>query len=268
MAVIDIGANNGDSYTLHAIARGHPVVAFEPSPFVTTLFKKVMKEHHVNFSTEKVQLAKTILDHFKNPSARIKDESDQPKVYLYPVALSDQSTVLSFHQSPCSDLTKCGKINHLIKGKPAAKALKVPVYRLDDIELPVQKSHIWFLKIDVEGHELEVLKGARKLIRNAKIPYIGLEFAPQNDPGVKWGTDLLEELYSQSYSCHHLRGFGRCHDRSLRSPSLKCNYPFSLDNWKEAPTFKEYTETFELRKDRPSNKKSMSDLICVRHAGQ
>ncbi|CAN8065045.1 unnamed protein product [Agarophyton chilense] len=263
--VLDIGANNGDSYTLRAYKEGHSVIAFEPSPVVNSLFKKVMLENHVKLSVynfsydshgEQYSNGKDKASKFPAPSSNI--------VHLIPVALSNTTTVLSFHQSPCSDLRKCGKINHIDPYSKSKTSVKVPVYRLDDVPLPADPTDVWFMKIDVEGYELEVLKGARKLIKHAKIPFIGIEFAAHGKTGTKWGVDLLEELYMQGYSCHHLRGFGRCHDREFRSPSLKCNYPFSLDDWKSAPTFEEYTDTFEIRK--PSQKKpGLADLMCIRH---
>ncbi|KAI0563064.1 FkbM family methyltransferase [Gracilaria domingensis] len=263
MVVLDIGANNGDSYTLKAAQEGHPVIAFEPSPVVAPLFKKVMSDHKLTY-----HVYNFTSDHPLEPlSADKSPRLSSSAVYLIPVALSNATTILNFHQSPCSDLRKCGKINHLDPTSKSKTAVKVPVYRLDDVPLPADPSNIWFMKIDVEGYELQVLKGARKLIKQAKIPYIGIEFAAHGKQGTKWGVDLLEELYLQGYSCHHLRGFGKCHDREFRSPSLKCNYPFSLDDWKTAPTFEEYAETFELRSDR-HKKASLADLMCIRHGLQ
>ncbi|KAI0563096.1 methyltransferase FkbM [Gracilaria domingensis] len=260
LVVIDIGANNGDAYTLQAFQKGHPVVAFEPSPFVGQLFKKVMSEHNVRLRVHNF----TSDQHDDQISPDKSLELPSNTVHLIPVALSNETTFLNFHQTPCPNLQKCGKTNHLDPNSKSKASVRVPVYRLDDVPLPADPKDIWFMKIDVEGNELQMLQGARRLIREAKIPYITIEFAAHGRQGTKWGVDLLEELYLQGYSCHHLRGFGECHDHALRSPSLKCNYPFSLDDRKTAPTFKEYVETFEARSDL-HKKPSLSDLMCVRH---
>lgn len=262
MVVLDVGANNGDSYTLRAYQEGHTVVAFEPSPMVNNLFKDVMNQNGVrltvlNGSTETSTPA-------QGHTASSLKISGRNKVYLIPAALSKKTTILNLHQSPCSDKRKCGKINRLVEDSRSKNIVKVPVYRLDDMSFPVDPKSVWFMKIDVEGHELEVLQGARNFIKSAEIPYIGLEFAAHGRSGIKWGVDLLEELHSQQYSCYHLRGFGKCHDREHRSPSLKCNYPFSLNDWKQAPTFEEYTETFEMSENR-KKKPSLSDIMCVRN---
>ena len=51
--------------------------------------------------------------------------------------------------------------------------------RINTIDNYCEKHHIGkidLLKIDVEGHELEVLKGASNMIGNRKVPYIQFEF--------------------------------------------------------------------------------------------
>ncbi|PXF48576.1 hypothetical protein BWQ96_01745 [Gracilariopsis chorda] len=261
MVVLDIGANNGDSYTLRAYKEGHTVVAFEPSPMVKDLFKDVMNENRVRLTV--VNGSTGVPSKAQGVTASSLKIGDRNKVYLIPAALSKKTTILNLHQSPCSDKRKCGKINRLVEDSKSKNIVKVPVYRLDDISFPVDPEKVWFMKIDVEGHELEVLQGARNFIKSAKIPYIGLEFAAHGRAGIQWGVDLLEELHKQQYSCYHLRGFGKCHDREHRSPSLKCNYPFSVNDWKQAPTFEEYAETFEISANRPK-KASLSDIMCVR----
>src|SRR6185503_14354274 len=40
--------------------------------------------------------------------------------------------------------------------------------------------HIHFLKLDVEGHELSVLNGAKRMLDSGKISIIQFEFGPAN----------------------------------------------------------------------------------------
>lgn len=61
-------------------------------------------------------------------------------------------------------------------GSPRVE-VRVPMLRLDDFEL----SEVGFIKIDVEGHELAVLKGAEVTIRGTK-PNILLEMEERNCP--------------------------------------------------------------------------------------
>ena len=51
----------------------------------------------------------------------------------------------------------------------------------------LSNKHIALIKIDVEGHELEVLEGGKELITKYHVPFICLEFSPSylNDVGSK-----------------------------------------------------------------------------------
>lgn len=46
-------------------------------------------------------------------------------------------------------------------GKPLGRDITVPMQRLDSLGIP----NIFFIKIDVEGHELEVLRGAQETLK-------------------------------------------------------------------------------------------------------
>ena len=63
-------------------------------------------------------------------------------------------------------------------GIKSIKTIKVDVCRLDDFEF----SQVTFIKIDVEGHELEVLKGGENLIKRDK-PAILIEIEERHCQG-------------------------------------------------------------------------------------
>lgn len=266
--IVDVGANNGDTYTLVGYKKGHTVFAFEPSPMVNTLFRGVMRKNNVDVAL--IKLRSNILGDKGLLRARQTVKiprgapSINPKVYLLPFALSNFTGVSRFHESPCKNLEKCGKVNHIISAaSKKTSRMQVPTFRLDDFSLPLGNRTVWLLKIDVEGHELEVLQGARKFLKETEVPYLAIEFSSNGSTGTEWGMSLLEEIHSHGYACFHLRGFGKCHDSRLRSPSLKCNYPFSTTRSRKAPTFKEYTKVFITQPGREMQRRRMADLMCV-----
>ena len=58
---------------------------------------------------------------------------------------------------------------HPIKTFDNYKSIPVKIKKLDDIDL---KDRIKFMKIDVEGHELEVIKGATETIKKINQYYL------------------------------------------------------------------------------------------------
>lgn len=58
---------------------------------------------------------------------------------------------------------------------------------------------IGFVKIDVEGHELSVLKGSRKLLASSK-PVVLVEIEDRHNPGgIRWASDLMGSLGYSGY---------------------------------------------------------------------
>ncbi len=127
---LDIGANRG-YYTLKLATLYDKVIAFEPNKLLTA---------------ELVALA-------------------HPKIRLEQTALSSSSGAAKFF-IPISAtgelLDGWGSCNpqNLI-GRNEVWEDEVPTARLDDLGL----QGVAFIKMDVEGHELEVLKGAANLLR-------------------------------------------------------------------------------------------------------
>ena len=70
--------------------------------------------------------------------------------------------------------------------------------------------HIAYMKIDVEGFELQVLKGAREILENKKVDIIQLEINQQlNNAGTKV-SDLLFFLKNYGYNLYSYEPVSRC----------------------------------------------------------
>lgn len=298
--VLDIGAHNGGRYTLAAARANHTVLSFEASPFIMESFKATILRHNIPLSLvsipqtqepQKQRREQKVNTGIKdkvpsrlglrdttasNDDFRVvipRDSNMHPRVYLIPFALSHFNGEAPFYETECKnpDKATCGKANRLLtprteRDMKKTHTLTVPTFRLDDIKLPVPEESIWFVKIDVGGHELEVLHGGRNVFSRPNVQFIAIEFSANGKRGTKWGVDLLEELYALGFSCFHLRGFGKCHDNDLKSPSLKCNYPFEMEDLTKAPTFQQYAKVFEIT-DQNETQHKMADLMCKRRYG-
>lgn len=144
--VADIGANIGlHSFCLKGLYPDLEIIAFDPSPFS-------WKYMELSVKYNKIQ------------SIRIEK-----------IALSDKNGTMSLfnwgEESSADSLENTGRVEGVTPRK-----IEVPVARLDDIgDLP----HVTVIKMDCEGAELSILKGARRMIESNK-PLILLEFNKYN----------------------------------------------------------------------------------------
>lgn len=85
-------------------------------------------------------------------------------------------------QNIVSDLPKSSKLFFdVVDGQKRKKSNSYPIsrLRLDDVQWPNQ-SRIYLLKIDAEGHELDVLKSASKLFKQGRIDHSIMKYAERN----------------------------------------------------------------------------------------
>lgn len=142
--IIDVGANRGQfSLACRYAKSGVPIVAFEPIPAEAAIFLKV--HGHV------------------------------PWVTLVESALGEKSGTATLHLSKSADsssLLPIGRRQTELFGDTAeVGAIEVPVNRLDDL------GHLWvfrsrqLLKLDVQGFELNVLRGAVETLKSCAYVY-------------------------------------------------------------------------------------------------
>lgn len=148
--IIDAGANIG-SYTRALIESGMELklIMIEPAPAL----------HH-----QLMELAST-----------------RGSVSLEPVALgADAGSLELYFDNDGSSLASLyqREISHL--GVVMKKSVRVPVVKLDSIADKYELYTIDCLKLDLEGHELEALKGANKLLDEKRIRAIVFEFGGCN----------------------------------------------------------------------------------------
>ena len=129
--ILDIGANIG--YNSLMFSDYGPVYAFEP------LFHKIVQ---MNVDNNKLK----------------------HKMYVIPVALSDKQENIDMYlpvQTKKGHRNYGGSSIHFSNELDPETKTNVPCHRLDDIYKGVPS----FIKIDVEGHEMQVLKGAENTIK-------------------------------------------------------------------------------------------------------
>jgi FkbM family methyltransferase len=179
----DIGAWRGFFSGMMALSGASKVIAFEPLPDNILQLRKV------------IQL---------NPNLNIS---------LIEAAVSDKSGTLEFLVMPETSMGKLAD-SSFQAGTDGGKSLTINVVKLDDLiadnTVPVPA----VMKIDVEGAELMVLKGAKKLLSDAK-PILFIEIHSRelckdcNSLLVKLGyqvlvmeTDTNPDGFTEPEVCH------------------------------------------------------------------
>ena len=173
ITVLDVGANIGD-YTLELSERfpnDVKIYAFEPSRETFEILKQKVS------GISQVQINNF---GFSDSEAELPLYKDQ-----------NHNEMASIYQR---DLRGAGvHMDHVET---------ITVRTLDNFTSENNIDQINFLKIDVEGHELEVLKGGKRLLEKSSIDYIQFEFGEANiDSG-----SFLKNFYPllQGYSLHRI----------------------------------------------------------------
>lgn len=142
--VFDIGANVGEysEILLKRLPRNVQIYAFEPS---LKTFQKLAD----NLKGKAVVLV----------NAGLGKSNEKVKLYFG----GDLSTLASV-------------FDRNVEGQTQTSFEEVQLYTLDSFCKTNDVSYIDFLKIDVEGNELNVLMGAKEMLKNKKIKQIQFEF--------------------------------------------------------------------------------------------
>lgn len=151
---LDIGAHFGETnQIIRAIYPGKRVISFEANPYCENELKARGAEHLI-----------CLLG---------KETKESAKLFLNPENLT--STGVSMYKEKSVFFEK-------------ATTIDVPIYRLDDI-VPIE-AELNFMKIDVQGAEIDVLEGSSKLIPTIKWIFLEVSFVNLNE-----GAPLFDEVY-------------------------------------------------------------------------
>ena len=211
---IDVGANVGAYlYTLENHLKPENIYAFEPNQ---QLFKRLKRLF--------------------------------PKVNLFSLALSDVSTIAEF-KIPVINGEKVhtrGTLQTSIKEKNEEKTIlqKVEVKPLDDLvfdEVYIEQGrnaqtnklnlkNLDFIKIDVEGNEMQTLRGAKKTIEKFK-PILMVEMEQRHHKENLW--TLISEIADWGYSVNFL-------DRKTLQPKLLTEDFLNQQNPDNVKNYKDY----------------------------
>jgi len=137
-SIVDVGANRGQfavfARSWFPTAR---IISFEPQPHAVATFRKIFAQ--------------------------------EPDVTIYPIALGACTAEMKLHvtaRDDSSSLFHVGRIQHQEFGTSEVGIIPVEVDRLDHVLTAPDLVPPALLKIDVQGYEMEVLRGSEELLRS------------------------------------------------------------------------------------------------------
>ncbi len=142
---IDAGANVGAYSILASAVAGARTVAFEPVPIT---YEELCRNVRLNAIAEKVETRR--------------------------VGLGEADSTMRM-------TTNLGGLNHVLSMPSSQESVEIPIQRLDDV---LAGRGCAALKLDVEGYELPVLRGASQTMSDPKLGAIIVEL---NGSGMRYG---------------------------------------------------------------------------------
>jgi FkbM family methyltransferase len=156
-------------------------------------------------------------------------KTDWPKqVRLTRAAIGDKAGTVAMLVSP--DMAGSNSVYRRtgVQVKPVAEEI-VPCMTLDDYCREQAVKHLSFVKIDVEGHELAVLRGAARMLRESRIDAVQFEYGGTYIDARVFLKDVFSymEETAPSYRLYkmHRRGL-------IRAPAYSQEFDnFQYANW-------------------------------------
>lgn len=189
---VDIGANYG-IYTAFLAQFCNQVIACEPVP----LSFKILNDQLKKFETDNVQ--------------------------SHQVALSDKEETRNIYIPVIDGTTNYYRAGFEAGSKQNGYSVDVTCTTLDN--LLNQINECTFIKLDVEGHELPVIRGGKQVLKNF-YPCLLIEM---NTPPSRDNTDsfkILEELNEMDYICFYQKSTNRYNQWTDSASPQSVNYFF------------------------------------------
>ena len=177
--VIDVGANDGSDFSLPGAEAGGLVLGFEPVPSTFARFHK--RAIGKSRGSRRFEARKVDVEAAEAPLA-----AKAPALLMCRAAAGDARGSVEMAEQAAMNGLGSSLVSANVPRKDA-RVIRVPVVRLDEFvpwALRAQGAsnatrEIFVLKVDSQGYEIPVLRGASRLFREWRVEYVYSEFSPR-----------------------------------------------------------------------------------------
>lgn len=145
-------------------------------------------DDYINHNIENLVFFEPLSHSLKILEENLSQHADKASIQIFPYALGNEEKevemYVSDHGGMCSSVLKPKIVLEQYPGIKFPSKEVVKMIRLDDAEIDFSKFN--FMNIDVQGYELEVLRGSKKTLKNIDYVYteINVEEVYENAPHV------------------------------------------------------------------------------------
>jgi FkbM family methyltransferase len=188
---------------------------------------------------------------------------DLRSLHTYNFALGARSGEKQFSAAG----TMTTMLNLSIDKNNASNIFSADTYSLDELGRTYTDGHIDLLKIDVEGMEMDVLEGARNLLREQQIDVIYIEVG-FNKKGTQQTYFANIDTILQEFGYRIFRIYEQKNEWIRDSPLLRrCNFAYMSLRFSEANPLKKTQELVKLQKEAAELKQKLSACQARFEAG-
>jgi FkbM family methyltransferase len=236
LPVVDVGTNTGKDFAIPAAKAGHRVYAFEPNIEMHQILIQKLQMAGVHSTQNRIG--------FRHAAAGT--------VLALHAAVSNSTGQATFYSgSTPADSVASALHAAAVPRRVATRAVTVPLVTLDTI-LAQEERGLFILKIDSQGNEVHVLRGAAGYIRTHPVRYILVEYFPKGL--VAAGVEPLSLLTL----LQHELGF-QCFDVGQHAH----NGSQTLEEFVQRHNVRHHACRHPTCKSRKSMYGPWTDLLCV-----
>ena len=192
----------------------------------------------------------------------IKEIASTRTVYFHKSAVGAKQGVVELKGSlGMTKVTGSSTEKKITKNEPAEGKFAVTCDTLENLTLDLSTKHISILKIDVEGYEIEVLEGAKKLLSENKVDVIYIEAGmdPSNTQQVHYRK--IED-FLQEYNYRVFRFYEQMFEWTQDSPILRrMNIAFISSQFAKNNPYKSSIEIFKLKDEIKNKNKDIKSIL-------